>query len=114
MGFVSSSQRAEAYKSIGSRRPAGLEQYELDGRPDGRPAPHLPPALAWHLDPRELGSPAPPGPSRELRPGDCPALSEEAHGYYERLVVLVRLGDWPRVDRQGVIKGSPIRANVNW
>lgn len=81
------------------RQPMGLEQYEVDGRPDG-----------WRQDGREtvLALPAgrvdaakriPSAMATKMAADDCTGLFEEACAYYCRLIVLFRLKQWIRAER---------------
>ncbi len=90
---------ADGREIILVRLPMGLEQYEMDGRPDGwrvcgmDPAPHLHPARSGAT--QTAASPA----TMAVTNGDCAALFHEAAAYLQRLNLLFRLNDWPRAER---------------
>jgi hypothetical protein len=81
------------------RTPLGLEQYELDGRPDGM-RPHgresvLEHFLAMHEASRIRGTEE----EFDLSPSDCAELFNEGTLYYLRYVRLFQLRDWTRTVR---------------
>jgi hypothetical protein len=81
------------------RTPMGLEQYELDGRPDGARPHGMESALDYftrkHEKAREQGKEA----DFELSPKDCTELFNEGTLYYFRYVRLFQLKDWKRTVR---------------
>jgi hypothetical protein len=78
------------------RTPVGLEQYELDGRPDGT-RPHLRESvLEFHLARFEQARIAGTEQDFDLSPSDCAELFNEGTLYYLRYVRLFQLKDWPR------------------
>jgi hypothetical protein len=81
------------------RTPMGLEQYELDGRPDGAHPHGMESALEFHLDrlqrARREGREA----GFELGPAECSELFNEGTLYYFRYVRLFQLKDWARTLR---------------
>jgi len=82
------------------RFPMGLEQYELDGRPDGlRPMGHES-YLDYFLHLRDLAA-AEGGSSSSfhLSAGDCESLRSEAEVFYYRCDLLYREKDYGRVIR---------------
>jgi hypothetical protein len=81
------------------RLPLGLEQYEIDGRPDGK-RPH---GLGSALEYQEARLEALRAEGREdrfvLKPRDCAELFEEGVLYYYRYLHLFQLQDWKRTIR---------------
>jgi hypothetical protein len=81
------------------RTPVGLEQYELDGRPDGARPHGMESALEFYnrrLETlRESGKES----EFELSPRDCAEIFNEGTLYYFRYVRLFQLKDWPRTIR---------------
>ncbi|HTL56197.1 MAG TPA: UvrB/UvrC motif-containing protein [Candidatus Limnocylindrales bacterium] len=81
------------------RTPLGIEQYEIDGRPDGTRPHGLESLLEFHLrklarakaDKRET--------EFELSPQECGELFNEGTLYYFRYVRLFQLKDWVRTLR---------------
>ncbi|HMG04683.1 MAG TPA: hypothetical protein VK581_04430 [Chthoniobacterales bacterium] len=77
------------------RQPMGLEQYEVDGRPQGgsQTVLALPPGCvsATKRIPSAMES--------KPRADDCATLFQEACAYYCRLIVLFRLKQWIRAER---------------
>ena len=81
------------------RTPLGLEQYELDGRPDGV-RPHLRESvLEHHLARFEQAKITGKEEEFDLSPSDCAELFNEGTLYYLRYVRLFQLRDWPRTIR---------------
>jgi hypothetical protein len=81
------------------RTPIGLEQYELDGRPDGV-RPHLRESvLEFHLARFEQARITGQVEDFDLSPSDCAELFNEGTLYYLRYVRLFQLRDWPRTIR---------------
>jgi len=81
------------------RLPLGVEQYELDGRPDGRRPHGMESALDHQL--RRLAAAKAKGREElfELSPDACAELFEEGTLYYYRYLSLFRLKDWKRTLR---------------
>jgi hypothetical protein len=77
------------------RQPMGLEQYEADGRPQGgsQTVLSLPPGCV------SATKRIPSAMENKLRADDCATLFQEACAYYCRLVVLFRLKQWIRAER---------------
>ena len=81
------------------RLPTVLEQYEMDGRPDGwrvcdlDPAPHLHPAQSQAA--KTAASPL----ALAVTGEDCAVLFHEAAAYLHRLGLFFRLKDWARAER---------------
>jgi hypothetical protein len=80
------------------RTPLGLEQYELDHRPDGLRPHGAESEFAFQLDSFELLQ-ATLDEAFELPPADCAALIAESTLYYYRYLRLFQLKDWPRAIR---------------
>jgi hypothetical protein len=81
------------------RTPLGIEQYEMDGRPDGLRPHGMESALEYHLhclnQARFSGREA----EFELSPQQCSELFHEGTLYYFRYVRLFQLKDWARTIR---------------
>jgi len=81
------------------RTPLGIEQYEMDGRPDGLRLHGMESALEYHLhrlnQAKFSGSEA----NFELSPQECSELFHEGTLYYFRYVRLFQLKDWARTIR---------------
>ena len=77
------------------RQPMGVEQYEMDGRPDGERPHDMESALHYQL--RRL-SDATIG-DFSLSHNECVELINEGTIYYYRYVHLFQIQDWPRTDR---------------
>ena len=90
---------ADGREIILVRQPMGLEQYEADGHPDGRRVSGLETALDFHQARSHAAKRIPTGTAFELNAEDCTELFHEAVAYYERSIVLFRLQDWPRTER---------------
>jgi hypothetical protein len=81
------------------RTPLGIEQYELDGRPDGQRPHGMETALDYHLRRLNQAKFAGQEASFQLSPKDCSELFQEGTLYYFRYVRLFQLKDWPRTIR---------------
>src|ERR1700686_4731332 len=81
------------------RTPVGIEQYELDGRPDSTRPHGFESALAYHLQSLEEAQLA--GRADEFKLGrrECNELFSEGTLYYFRYVRLFQLKDWARTVR---------------
>lgn len=79
------------------RTPLGIEQYELDGRPDGL-RPH---GMGSALEHQQLHLARAKAAGREFALGaeDCAELFTEGTLYYYRYLRLFQLRDWPRTLR---------------
>jgi hypothetical protein len=81
------------------RTPMGIEQYELDGRPDGERPHGVESALEFQLarleDARQGGQEA----EFDLSASDCSELFHEGTLYYFRYLRLFQLRDWGRTAR---------------
>jgi len=87
--------RADGREWIQVRLPLGIEQFELDGRPDGRRPRRKESWLEYYLQRLK----AQPEGERRLEPPDCARLIEEGVLYYYRYLLLFQLGDYDRVIR---------------
>ena len=90
---------ADGREIILVRKPMGLEQYEVDDRPDGCRVHGERTALDFHRARLEAATQSPGGAIFELSSEDCAEIFEEADTFHQRLAVLFRLRDWPRVER---------------
>jgi hypothetical protein len=81
------------------RTPVGIEQYELDGRPDGTRPHGFDSALEYFLDRLEQAESG--GRAAEFKLGrrECNELFSEGTLYYYRYVRLFQLKDWVRTVR---------------
>ena len=77
------------------RLPLGIEQYEIDGRPDGQRPHGEESALDYQIEHSQNA-----GDSKfQLSPDDCVELFNEGVLYYYRYLHLFQLNDWPRTLR---------------
>ena len=81
------------------RTPLGIEQYEMDGRPDGLRPHGMESALDYHLHRLNQAKFSGCEAEFELSPQDCGELFHEGTLYYFRYVRLFQLKDWPRTIR---------------
>jgi hypothetical protein len=81
------------------RTPMGLEQYELDGRPDGNRPHGGESELEYHLGRLERAKAGGREAEFELSSGDCSTLFHEGTLYYFRYIRLFQLKDWSRTLR---------------
>jgi hypothetical protein len=81
------------------RTPLGIEQYEMDGRPDGLRAHGMESALEYHLHRLNQAKFAGREADFELSPQECGELFNEGTLYYFRYVRLFQLKDWVRTVR---------------
>lgn len=81
------------------RTPLGIEQYELEGRPDGVRPHGMESALEFHLGRLAAAKAAGHEADFELSPADCAELFSEGTIYYYRYLRLFQLRDWPRTVR---------------
>ena len=80
------------------RLPLGIEQYEMDGRPDG----FQPRGMDSWLEYYRVRLDKLPAGERHLSAEDCRRLHEEGLLYYYRYLLLFQLGDYDRVIRDTV------------
>lgn len=90
---------ADGRKIILVRQPMGLEQYEIDGRPDGRRVNGLKSAFDFHRARFDAAKQTNGANEFDLSAKDCAELFHEGISYYHRLILLFRLKDWTRVER---------------
>jgi hypothetical protein len=81
------------------RQPMGLEQYEVDGRPDGRRVNGMETVLDFHQARISVAMQTQGALRFDLTPADCGELFDEASVFYHRLMVLFRIKDWTRAER---------------
>jgi hypothetical protein len=81
------------------RLPLGIEQYELDGRPDGRRPHDAESVLDYHLAQLEKARAAGKESVFRLNPDECVELFNEGVLYYYRYLHLFQLKDWRRTVR---------------
>jgi hypothetical protein len=81
------------------RTPLGLEQYEMDGRPDGARPHGKESALEFFLQKFEKAKTAGKEAEFDLAPRECSELFHEGTLYYYRYVRLFQLRDWARTVR---------------
>lgn len=81
------------------RTPLGIEQYELDGRPDGARPHGMESAFEYTLKQLEKARKSGKGDEFELSPQECGELFSEGTLYYFRYVRLFQLKDWKRTIR---------------
>jgi len=77
----------------------GVEQYEMDGRPDGLRPHGMETALEFHQRRLEEARVAGRDAEFDLTPDECSELFHEGTLYYFRYVRLFQLKDWPRTVR---------------
>ena len=77
------------------RLPLGIEQYEIDGRPDGQRPHGAESALDYHLERFKNATES----GFQLGPDDCVELFNEGVLYYYRYLHLFQINDWPRTLR---------------
>lgn len=81
------------------RTPTGIEQYELEGRPDGARPHGMPSALEFYEQRFEQARAAGKEGEFELSPRQCTELFNEGTLFYFRYVRLFQLKDWARTVR---------------
>lgn len=81
------------------RTPMGIEQYELEGRPDGARPYGVESALVHQLQRLEAARAAGREAAFRLSAEECAELFTEAVLYYYRYLHLFQIKDWPRVVR---------------
>ena len=81
------------------RTPLGIEQYEMDGRPDGARPHGLESAMDFYFQRLQEATAAGTEAEFDLSPNDCGELFNEGTLYYFRYVRLLQLKDWPRTVR---------------
>jgi len=86
-------------ESILVRRPMGLEQYEIDGRPDGRRVHGMESVFDFHQARINAAKQSNVADALDLSAEDCAELCNECISYHQRLILLFRLKNWTRVER---------------
>jgi hypothetical protein len=86
-------------KVILVRQPMGLEQYEMDHRPDGRRLDGKESLLDVQSARLQAGDRANAADGFKLNAKECAELFDEGLLYHSRASLLVRLKDWPRAER---------------
>ena len=81
------------------RLPLGIEQYEIDGSPDGHRPHDVESVLDHHLAQLEAAKAAGKEAEFRLNPDECVDLFNEGVLYYYRYLHLFQLKDWPRTVR---------------
>ena len=81
------------------RTPLGIEQYEIDGRPDGLRLHGMDSAFDYHLHCLNQAKFSGREADFELSPEECSELFHEGTLYYFRYVRLFQLKDWARTIR---------------
>jgi hypothetical protein len=81
------------------RTPLGIEQYEMEGRPDGERPHGMESHLEFHAQRLEQAKAAGREAEFDLKPQDCAELFNEGTIYYFRYVRLFQLRDWTRTIR---------------
>src|SRR4030095_13280117 len=90
---------ADGREIILVRQPMGLEEYEIDGRPDGRRVHGMESVFAFHHARLDAAKQTNAANGLDLSANDCAELFDESVLYHHRLRVLFRLKDWTRVER---------------
>ena len=90
---------ADGREIILVRQPMGLEQYEVDGRPDGRRVQGMETLLDVYRARLHAVEPTQAVCAFQLTSRDCIEIFHEASAFYHRLTFLFRLRDWTRVQR---------------
>ena len=90
---------ADGREIILVRQLMGLEQYEIDGRPDGRRVHGMESFFDFHHARINAAKQSNAADAFDLSVEDCAELFQEAISYYQRLILLFQLKDWTRVER---------------
>jgi len=90
---------ADGREIILVRQPMGLEEYEIDGRPDGRRIQGMESVFDFHRARFDAAKQSNVLIGFDLSAKDCAELFDESVLYHRRLLVLFRLKDWTRVER---------------
>jgi hypothetical protein len=85
---------ADGRESILVRQPMGIEEYEIDGLPDGMES-----VFAFHHARINAAKEINAATGFDLSAEDCAELFHEVILYHHRLILLFRLKDWTRVER---------------
>lgn len=81
------------------RQPMGLQQLEMDGRPDGSRTYGEQTVLQFHNNRFDAAPRTIPATAFELTTEECAELFREASALNHRLAILLRVKDWPRIKR---------------
>jgi hypothetical protein len=90
---------ADGREIILVRQPMGLEQYEVDGRPDGQRVHGMESFFDFHHARLDAAKQTNTANGFDLSAEDCAELFHEGISYYRRLILLFQLIDWTRVER---------------
>jgi hypothetical protein len=90
---------ADGRQVLQVRLPLGIEQYELEGRPDGRRPHNKESALDFHVARLEAARFEAKESRFTLSAEDCAELFDEGTLYYSRYLHLFQVGDWERTVR---------------
>ena len=90
---------ADGREIILVRQPMGIEEYEIDGWPDGRRVHGMESAFAFHKARINAAKQINAANGLDLSAEDCAELFHEGISYHHRLILLFRLKDWTRVER---------------
>ena len=90
---------ADGREIILVRQPMGLEEYEIDGRPDGRRIQGMESVFDFHRARFDAAKQSNVLIGFDLSAKDCAELFDESVLYHHRLLVLFRLKEWTRVER---------------
>jgi hypothetical protein len=96
---VRAARGADGRELILVRQPLGLEEYEIDGRPDGRRIHGMESVFDFHRARFDAAKQSNAANGFDLSAKDCAELFDENVLYHHRLLVLFRLKDWTRVER---------------
>ncbi len=96
---VRTARGANGREIILVRQPMGLEEYDIDGRPDGRGIRGMESAFDFHRARFDAAKQSNALIGFDLSAKDCAELFDESVLYHHRLLVLFRLKDWTRVER---------------
>lgn len=89
----------DGHEVLQVRTPLGIEQHELDGRPDGLRPHGMDSSLDYYAHQLKKAKIAGKESEFELGPEDCAELFHEGTLYYLRYVRLFQLKDWSRTMR---------------
>jgi hypothetical protein len=90
---------ADRHEIILVRQPMGVEQYEIDGRPDGRRVHGMESVFDFHQARITAAKQSNALIELDLSAEDCAELFDESVLYHNRLLLLFRLKHWTRVER---------------
>ncbi len=93
---------ADGRQIILVRQPMGLQQFEMDGRPDGSRMNGGETVLQFHQDRLDAARRSQQATPFELTAEECAGLFREASALNHRLVMLLHVRDWTRAKRDSV------------